>query len=263
LEFKRPLVIGMGEIGKPLYEIVKGIYPDAQWLDIETKEIDGKIDVIHICFPYSESFVSDVIKYINCFQPNLTIIESTVLPFTTSKIYAEVGGNVCHSPVRGRCATGFKWGLFTFTKFIGGATPGAAILAEKYYKSLDIKTRICNSPLETEFMKIINTSYYGLCIAWFQEIERICKKFDLDVSNVKDFIKSTGTDSGGKVPRPVYYGGFIEGHCVIPNALLLQQAFHSKFIEVILESNEKKKDELNLENEGNRKQIEKLRQGLK
>lgn len=247
MDFKKPLIIGMGEIGKPLYEIVRGVYPDVQWLDIETKEISGKIDVLHICFPYSESFVSDVVEYINRYQPSLTIIESTVLPFTTSKIYAEVGGDICHSPVRGRNGTGFKWGLFTFTKFIGGTTAVAARMAEEYYRSLGFKTRICNSPLETEFMKIINTSYYGLCIAWFQEIDRICKKYNLDVSVIKEFIKSTGDDSGGKVPRPIYYGGFIEGHCVIPNALLFQQVFPSKFIDVMLESNEKRRDELAVE----------------
>lgn len=237
----------MGEIGKPLYEIVRGIYPDVQWLDIETKEITGKIDVLHICIPYSSSFVTDVVKYINCYQPNLTIIESTVAPLTTSKIYAEVGGNICHSPVRGRNATGFKWGFFTFTKFIGGTKPAAGRMAEEYYRSLGFKTRICGSSLETEFMKIINTSYYGLCIAWFQEIDRICKKYNLDVSAIKEFIKSTEDDCGGKVSRPTYIGGYIEGHCVIPNALLLQQAFQSKFIDVLLESNEKKRNEMNSE----------------
>ena len=247
MDIKKPLIIGMGEIGKPLYEIVRGVYPDVQWLDIETKEISGKIDVMHICFPYSKSFVSDVVKYINCYQPNLTIIESTVLPFTTSEIYDEAGGNICQSPVRGRNATGFKWGLFTFTKFIGGTTLEAARMAEEYYQSLGFKTRICNSPLETEFMKIINTSYYGLCIAWFQEIDRICKKYNVDASVIKEFIKSTGDDSGGKVPRPIYYGGFIEGHCVIPNVLLLKQVFPSKFIDVLLESNEKRKDEMTQE----------------
>ena len=246
-EFKRPLVIGIGEIGKPLYEIVRGVYPAAQWLDVESKEVLGEIGLLHICFRYSESFVKDVVEYVKRFQPSLTLIESTVLPFTTSKIYAQVGGNICHSPVRGRGLTGFKWGFFTYTKFIGGATPTAARVAEEYYQSLGFKTRVCNSPLETEFMKIINTTYYGLCISWFQEIERICNRYNLDVSSIREFIKSTEDDSGGKVPRPVYYGGHIGGHCVISNALLLQQTFPSKFVEALLESNEKRGRETKLE----------------
>lgn len=241
--FKRPLVIGMGEIGKPLYEIVRGVYQYAQWLDVEPKEISGEIDVLHICFRYSESFVTDVAEYVKRFQPILTLIESTVLPFTASKIYAQVGGNICHSPVRGREVNGFKWSFFTYTKFIGGATPTAATMAEEYYQSLGFKTRVCASCLETEFMKIINTTYYGLCIAWFQEIGRICTKYNLNVSDIREFIKSTEDESGGKVPRPVYYGGRIGGHCVISNALLLNQKFPSKFIEALLESNEKRKGE--------------------
>ena len=116
-------------------------------------------------------------------------------------------------------------------------------MAEEYYQTIGFKTKICASSLETEFMKIVNTTYYGICIAWFQEIERICDKYNLNVENVREFIKSTGDESGGRVPRPVYYGGHIGGHCVISNALLLQQTFPSKFIGALLESNEKRKKE--------------------
>ena len=85
MRVEKVLVIGLGEIGAPLLEIVKGVY-SAEGLDIEPKEIHGPVDVLHICFPYSVDFVETATNYVNKFNPKLTIIESTVLPFTTSKI---------------------------------------------------------------------------------------------------------------------------------------------------------------------------------
>lgn len=234
-----PLVIGIGEIGKPLYEIIKGVYPRAEWADIGPREIGKEISVMHICFSYNEKFVDTVVDYIKQFQPKLTIIESTVPPFTTQKIYRKNQKPICHSPVRGRKADGFKWGLFTYTKFIGPTTDESGKMADEYYRSLGFKTRICKSSLETEFMKIINTTYYGLMIAWFQEVNRICKKFSLNKEDITEFIGSTERESGGKISRPVFYPGYIGGHCLIPNALLLNNVYPSSFIKALLDSNEK------------------------
>jgi len=248
LKVKNVLVIGLGEIGAPLLEIVKGVY-DAEGLDIEPKEIHGAFDVLHICFPYSENFVETTTNYINKFHPKLTIIESTVLPFTTNKIYEKTKTAICHSPVRGRKADGFKWGYFTYTKFIGPAKPEFGKMAEEYYQSLGFKTYLCNSPLEPEFMKVLNTTYYGLMIAWFQEIHRICKKFNLKEEEIIEFFRTNTVDSGGKHPRPVLYPGVIRGHCVVPNAKLLNELYPSPFGKVLLESNEKREKELESEKE--------------
>jgi len=240
LRVEKVLVIGLGEIGAPLLEVVKGVY-SAEGLDIEPKEVHGPVDMLHICFPYSADFVETATNYVNKFNPKLTIIESTVLPFTTSKIYEKTQKPVCHSPVRGRKADGFKWAYFTYTKFIGPAKPEFGKMAEEYYQSLGFKTHVCNSPLETEFMKILNTTYYGLMITWFQEIHRICEKFHLKEKEVIEFFRTTQRDSGGKHLRPVFYGGVIRGHCVVPNAELLSELYPSPFVKVLLESNEKRK----------------------
>lgn len=146
--------------------------------------------------------MDEVVHYIERFQPKLTLIESTVLPLTTSKIYEKT-----RKPI---------------------------------YKSLGFKTRICKSSLETEFMKIINTTYYGLMIAWFQEVDRLCEKFKLNKEKVIDFIGLTERESGGKLPRPIFYPGYMGGHCVIPNVLLLKEVYPSIFIEALLDSNERK-----------------------
>ncbi len=243
LKVENVLVVGLGEIGDPLLEIVRGVY-QAEGLDIETRELQGPFDVLHICFPYGPDFVKTATEYINKFDPTLTIIESTVRPFTTNEIYSRTKKPICHSPVRGRKADGFKWAYFAYTKFIGPVKPEFGKMAEDYYHSLGLKTYLCHSPLESEFMKLLNTSYFGLMIAWFQEIHRICRKFDLKEEEIVDFFKTNEEDSGRKHPRPVFYPGTITGHCVIPNAQLLNETYQSPFVDVLLKSNEKRKIEL-------------------
>jgi UDP-N-acetyl-D-mannosaminuronate dehydrogenase len=242
LQVENVLVVGLGEIGAPLLEIVKGVF-NGEGLDIQPKEIRGPIDVLHICFPYTPDFVDTTIKYVRRFDPKLTIIESTVLPFTTNKVYETTQKPICHSPVRGREADGFKWSYFAYTKFIGPVKPEFGETTEEYYHALGFKTYTCSSSLETEFMKILNTTYYGLMIAWFQEIHRICKKFNISEEQVTDFFTSNEKDSGGKHLRPVFYPGVIKGHCVIPNALLLNQVFPTPFVDALLESNAKRTKE--------------------
>ncbi|UCB60555.1 MAG: hypothetical protein JSW72_00340, partial [Candidatus Bathyarchaeota archaeon] len=87
MKVENVLVVGLGEIGDPLLEIVRGVY-QAEGLDIETRELQGPFDVLHICFPYGPDFVKTATDYINKFDPTLTIIESTVRPFTTNEIYS-------------------------------------------------------------------------------------------------------------------------------------------------------------------------------
>jgi hypothetical protein len=246
LKVQKVLVVGLGEIGAPLLEIVRGVY-SAEGLDIEPKQIHGPFDVLHICVPYNSDFVDTASDYVARFDPKLTIIESTVLPSTTDKIYEKTREPICHSPVRGRKADGFKWAYYAYTKFIGPAEPEFGKMAEDYYHSLGFKTLMCSSPMETEFMKILNTTYYGLMIVWFQEIHRICRQFKIDEKRIIEFFKSNEVNSGGKHPRPVFYPGVIKGHCVIPNAQLLNDIFPSPFVDIILTSNEKRKVEVEKE----------------
>lgn len=239
-----PLIVGRGEVGEALFEITRGIYPSVQWLDVEPEQVSGKISIMHICYPYTNSFIGEVINHIRYFKPELTIIESTVVPYTTLKIFEETNRPICHSPYRGNVKDGFKWAFFSYTKYIGPVKPEYGKIAEEHYQKLGFKTYLCNSPLETEFMKLIETTYYGLLIGWFQEVHRICRKFNLDEVTVVSFLSSIQQESGGKHLRPTFYPGFIGGHCVVPNAKLLQKIFPSDFIDALLKSNDRRQKEL-------------------
>jgi UDP-glucose 6-dehydrogenase len=244
------LIVGYGEVGRPLFEIVRGVYSDAEWLDIESKNLKVTPDIMHIAFSEQTqaSFVESSIQYIERFSPELVLIESSVTPGTTLKIHNELRNKIllCHSPVRGNIAEGMKKGLFQYTKFIGPTSSEAGVKAKEYYETLGIKAHVCSSPIETELGKIFETTYRGLMMSWFQEIHRISKKFQADYDQVVEFIGSTERE--GKQARPVFHPGVIGGHCIIPNAEKLSAVCRSKFAEALLESNRMRQQEVSKEN---------------
>lgn len=244
------LIVGYGEVGKPLFELVKGVYSEVEWLDIEDKKIEVKPDIMHIAYPEEDcdKFVSRTLNYCNRFTPHILLIEATVSPGTTAKIHNKLGGGVlvCHSPVRGNMFDGMKKGLLQYTKFIGPTSPQAATAAKEYYESLGLKVQVCSSPIETELGKIFETTYRGLMMSWFQEMHRICGTFGGDYDQVVQFIEST--EKEGKQARPIFHPGVIGGHCIIPNAEKLYHAYPSRFAQALLESNQARQKETSKEN---------------
>jgi UDP-N-acetyl-D-mannosaminuronic acid dehydrogenase len=240
------LVLGLGEVGSALLEIVKGVYFDSAGYDIRAHEqLPGSCRVMHVCFPYSDAFVTHVLDYTRLVYPSLVLIESTVPPGTTRTIWKNVGSDVhvVHSPVRGRKADGFKWGLFNYTKFIGAADQEGAKMAEEYYKSLGFKTYVCSGPEEAEMAKMIDLAYFGLMLGWNQEMRRIAKDFHLNIDDVLYFLETNTSESGQRFPRPVYDGQPIGGHCVLSAVECLRGCFPSKFLSAVLESNDKRRAE--------------------
>jgi len=244
---KNILVIGLGEIGNALYQVIE---ESAKYKlfkkDIEDIEINEEIDIMHICIPYIDNFVDIVVNYIEKYNPNLIIINSTLRPNTTNEIHKRTKKSIVHSPVRGK-HPGIREGLLLFTKFIGPIDKKSGETAKEHFESIGIKTEIMNSPVETELGKLFSTTYYGLCIAFHQEMERICKKFNADFEQTVTRFNETYNDgcktTNPNILRPVLYPGVIGGHCVIPNIEILKKDAKSDFIDAIEKSNELKKKE--------------------
>jgi len=76
------VIVGLGEIGKPLLDIMKGRYRTFG-VDINQPAPVSQCEVMHICFPFqSDKFVRQVVEYIHQYRPALTVINSTVAPGT-------------------------------------------------------------------------------------------------------------------------------------------------------------------------------------
>ena len=72
------VVIGLGEVGKPLLQLLSKHY-DTIGVDIVPPDGPlGKVDVLHICYPFEiKDFIGETARYIELFKPRLTVINST------------------------------------------------------------------------------------------------------------------------------------------------------------------------------------------
>ncbi len=251
------LIVGLGEIGHTLFALINdakksfavyGLDLDQikmQELGLSRKNVPDRIDTMHICLPCSnqQNFADIAVGYIEEFKPKLTIINSTVPPGTTMKVAERCKCLVAHSPSRGvhKSAEYMKWEMKRWTKYVGGADDIAADAAKRHFEKLDLKVKVLKSCTETELAKLFETTYRAWMIACFQEMHRISKAFGADFDETVDFLEDTHRL---RFDRPVMFPDVIGGHCLIPNTELLLAAYDSEFLRLILESNEKRKEEV-------------------
>ena len=229
------VVVGLGEIGKPLLEIVSK-HHEAVGVDVSPPaERVERVDVMHICYPFGiEDFVGETARYIELFKPTLTIINSTVGIGTTRAVAERTGAAVVHSPVRGKHAHMLE-DMLRYTKFVGAIDKSAGEHAAQHFESQGISTRILSSPEATELAKLTETTYFGLLIAWAQEVERCCDQMGQNYDEVVSFHEEVGF-----FPPVKYFPGIIGGHCVLPNIEILSRLDHLELIKAIQASNKKK-----------------------
>jgi len=228
------VVAGLGEIGRPLFEIVSR-HHDAMGVDVSPPDRIEQADVLHICYPFQiRDFIGETIRYIDLFRPSLTIINSTVAIGTTRAIAERTSAAVVNSPVRGKHAHMLD-DLFLYTKFVGAIDDAAGQQAATHFESVGLRTKILSSPEATELAKLSETTYFGLMIAWAQEIERYCDRSGVGYNEVVSIYEEV------KFFPPVkYFPGTIGGHCVMQNIQLLQMYDHSAILAAIQTSNQMK-----------------------
>jgi UDP-N-acetyl-D-mannosaminuronate dehydrogenase len=230
----RTLVIGMGEVGKPLLELLREGHT-AVGVDIEPVEIEGVCEIMHICYPFQvDDFVGQSVGYVQKYRPRLTIVNSTVAPGTTRAIYEASGAPIVHSPVRGRHIR-MKDDMLHYTKYIGGVEPAFSRSAAEHFQSIGLKTKILSSPEATELAKLTETTYRALLVAWAQEIERYCDTYSLDYDEVVSFY-----DGINHFPPVRYFPGVMGGHCLMPNIEILETVVNSRLLDAIEYSNKLK-----------------------
>jgi UDP-N-acetyl-D-mannosaminuronate dehydrogenase len=267
------LVIGLGEIGRTLFEVIAESESfDVFGLDIDkTKmlatsqnqnKIPSKIDVMHVCIPYKnqQKFLDTVSTYVTQFKPNLVIINSTVLPGTTNKIYEKCSCLVAHSPVRGvhENLEHMIWELKRWKKYVGGANSKATKSTCKHFNKIGLKVKKLVSCTESELAKLFETTYRAWMIACFQEMHRISRYFSGNFDDIVDFLEDKHRV---RLDRPIMFPDFISGHCLIPNTKLLLDVYDSEFLKLILKSNEKRL--LEIKNESTKQEIEQIKKRAK
>jgi UDP-N-acetyl-D-mannosaminuronate dehydrogenase len=251
------LIVGLGEIGHTLFSlysekqaefVVYGLDLDEAKMQelCQVKEaVPSQVDVLQICLPCGnpDRFAQIAADYAKQYKPRLIVNNSTVPPGTTLKVAEQCSCLVVHSPSRGVHITAehMLWEMKRWPKYVGGATPEASEAAKTHFEKLGLTVKVLKGCKETELAKVFETTYRAWMITCFQEMHRISRKFGADFNDALDFLEDTHRR---RLDRPIMFPGVIGGHCLIPNTELLLKSYDSDMLRLILESNNKRKQEM-------------------
>jgi UDP-N-acetyl-D-mannosaminuronate dehydrogenase len=229
------VVVGLGEVGRPLLELLSKHYKTVGVDLVLPEHPIGKVDVLHVCYPFEiKDFVGETARYIDLFKPALTVVNSTVAIGTTRAVAARTGTALAHSPVRGKHVRMLQE-LETYAKFIGPMDAASGKLAAEHFQGAGLKTKVLAAPEATELAKLTETTYFGLLISWAQELERYCEKTGQSYDEIWSIYEEIGF-----FPKTKYFPGVIGGHCVMPNIELLLKFDDSALLRAIQTSNRAK-----------------------
>lgn len=227
------VVCGLGEVGKPLMQILSRTY-DCVGVDIEPVELRQPCSVLHVCYPFQiPDFVGETLAYARKYRPGIIVVNSTVAPGTTRSIGDETGVTVAYSPVRGKHARMEK-DMLSYRKFVGADDVATAGRVVEHFKKAGFKTDQFHSTIAGEVAKLIETTWLGMLVGWAQEIERIAQVYGSTYSELDKFVQEIAYLPHGIFP------GFIGGHCVMPNIAILQTQVQSDFLDAVVNSNRRK-----------------------
>ncbi len=229
-------ILGYGEVGQAIAKF----YENPKVKDLNRDDGLEDIDILHICIPWDDNFVEAVSNEICQIEPMLSIIHSTVEPFTTLSLYLKLKYSIVHSPIRGLHPNLYEE-IKVFTKYIGYHDTKSKKLAEEHFESLGIKTKSFRPSVITELGKLFSTTSYGLYIAWHGEMKKICDEYEIDFEKVVTDFNITYNEGNKRlgrdnVIRPILYPPQkgIGGHCIIPNVEILNKCFKNEIFDLIL-----------------------------
>lgn len=220
------LVIGLGQIGTALQRVLGRQY-NVSGLDLGGKGPDPRrVDVLHIAIPYSDDFAKVVQDYMEVYHPFLTIVYST-LPIGTCE---KVGSHVVHSPVEGKHPRLDK-SILISPRWMGCSDDSSLEAALSVWQPLVEVVRTMQSSRFTEFLKLRSTAKYGVNLVWTDYEAGVANKLGVSWNAVKEFDQDYNylyQDLG--MPEYQRYildppGGVIGGHCIVPNAELLDAQY--------------------------------------
>ena len=223
------IILGMGEVGKTLFDLLVEKKFKCIGIDVDSSK----------CKNYSENSTIDNPEYLHvCLSGELTefvditsnwvskleglkavLVHSTVKPGTTKNIQEKSRVPVLFSPVRG-VHRRFLEDVKKYTKFIASDDKQIKQEIKSDLEKRFQKVDWMSTTKTAELAKIlVDTTYYGWLINYAQITKMICEKEDIDFDEMWKFADEIHENLGN---RPKMYPGIIGGHCVIPNLSLIE-----------------------------------------
>jgi len=240
------VIIGLGEIGRPLYEILRSTF-NTYGYDVREEISPNKLetlpkspDFLHIAYPYQEAFVDTTLKYVDLLRPKAVMIHSTVIPGTTKIIHEKSRIPVAYSPVRGKHPN-LKRHIMFWPKWVSSYPAESAKSFADHLAKAGLKVKVASNPETLELAKLFETAYRAVMISAWHEVHRLSGRFNASLEEIAEFIAEVHEVLRD---RPVYYPDSIEGHCLIPNTELLDKIDPDSIWKFVLRSNERRVEEL-------------------
>ena len=226
------VVAGLGEIGSPILKLISrkttaiGYDTNKKLMNNDkfTKLENVKTSFLHVCIPFTNDFVNNIVHLSEKFHPSIIVIHSTISPGTTKRLQTLLSIPIIYSATRG-VHKRMLYDLKRYTKFyaVDQAVPKATWAISEYSKLMrkcSVKTKLMTNPITLELAKIVvDTSYYGWLITYAQLSNVIAIKNKVDYDEMWSFADEIHKFLGN---RPKMFPGFIGGHCVIPNLDLIK-----------------------------------------
>jgi len=236
------ICMGTGEIGKPLYELISGVF---NTLPVDPIHFPGNeltaCSILHVCIPGNIRNFNEIIIDAAIYTEALfVVVHSTVIPGTIDAIQDKLTVPVIHSPVQGKHAGNqMKKDMLRYPKYLGVPETLTEKQEEELVGFFELvgfaDVRVIRGVGNVEWQKVLATSFFGYMIAWAQEVERICDEFNLNYEAVTDTFKHI------EDIIPPHYPGVIGGHCVMQNIELISKIHDSEALAFIKKSNDLKK----------------------
>jgi hypothetical protein len=228
------LIIGLGDVGSALRGLLEESHRPVSGTDKDERKSfgassrRGSVDVMHICIPYMGDFDNQVLNYVRTYFPRAIVIHGTVKPGTTQRITEALSANsakthtiVFYSPIRGvhqRMLSDLK----RYTKFYASYDTDDSEFLQCFRHDCNLKVKRITSPIALELAKpLVDTTYYGWMIVFWQLVDKACSKLHLDIKEVSEFTDEIQEYLGNRPKMYVDRNG-IGGHCVLPNLELIE-----------------------------------------
>lgn len=196
----KDVVIGLGEIGMPIYKLLSK-FDNIVDFDIDKskmnikkykKNLDTPVSFLHICIPFGKNYVKSVVDICNENKPQCIVIHSTIEPYTTKKLQTKLDIPIIYNVTRGvhkRMLSDLK----KYTKFYAleknaPKKQWASLEFSKLMKKCGVKTKKLSDTITLELAKIVvDTLYYGWLINYAQISNLIAKKHKVDFDEMWSF----------------------------------------------------------------------------
>ena len=239
-------ILGFGEIGKAVARICADAGYEILVRDLDQDQLKGKkVDYLHVSIPEKKNkvFVDVVSKAVLELSPKLTVINSSVTPGTTRKIFKRTGSPIVHSPVIGLHPNLYESIKKYFAKVVAPVDGKSLKLAKAHFKKLKLKTVFFAKPENSEAAKLLDLVYFAWNIVFCKWMDEFCRENKLDFDEVYTKQNQLYNSGYGKLlpntVRPVLIPmpGPISGHCTIPDTELIHKLYPNRVTKFILKEN--------------------------